>query len=107
LALYSEKKAPNFSSLYQRIICSKFDWNWRTVLEKMFNKSQCTFTNLLLFYLKRIESPSRKNDLCQPWLKLVQRFWRRSRKCKSLKRQRQKTCDQKSSLVLSQGCALC
>jgi hypothetical protein len=25
LALYSEKKAPNFSSLYQRIICSKFD----------------------------------------------------------------------------------
>jgi hypothetical protein len=32
----------------------------------------------------KLESPSPKNDLCQLWLKLVQWFWRRSRKCKSL-----------------------
>jgi hypothetical protein len=34
--------------------------------------------------LNKLESPSSKDDLCQVWLKLVQWFWRRSRKCKSL-----------------------
>jgi hypothetical protein len=38
--------------------------------------------------LNKLESPSPKDDLCQVWLKLVQRFWRRSRKCKSLQTDR-------------------
>ena len=31
-------------------------------------------------HLKKLESPSPKDALCQVWLKLAQ-FWRRSRKC--------------------------
>jgi hypothetical protein len=34
--------------------------------------------------LNKLDSPLPKDDLCQVWLKLAQRFWRRSRKCKSL-----------------------
>jgi hypothetical protein len=33
--------------------------------------------------------PLPKNDLCQLWLQLAQRFWRRSWKCKSLTDRRQ------------------
>jgi hypothetical protein len=59
--------------------------------------------------LLKLESPSPKDDLCQVWLELVQWFWRRSRKCKSLQtdgqteRQtdRRTPDDQKSSLELS------
>jgi hypothetical protein len=36
--------------------------------------------------LNKLESPPPKNDLCQVLLKLVQWFWRRSWKCKSLQR---------------------
>jgi hypothetical protein len=39
--------------------------------------------------LKKLESPSPKDDLCQVWLKLVQWFWNISRKCKSLQTDRQ------------------
>jgi hypothetical protein len=34
--------------------------------------------------LYNFESPLPKDDLCQLWLKLALRFWRRSWKCKSL-----------------------
>ena len=40
-------------------------------------------------YFNNLESPTPKDDLCQVWLKLAQRFWRRSRKCKSLQTDRQ------------------
>jgi hypothetical protein len=39
--------------------------------------------------LNKLQSPSPKDDLCQVWLKLVQWFWRTSRKCKSLQTDRQ------------------
>jgi hypothetical protein len=55
-------------------------------------------------YLKNLESPPPKDDLCQVWSKLAQWFWRRSRKCKSLQTDGQmdgQTDDQKSSLELS------
>jgi hypothetical protein len=29
------------------------------------------------FHLKKLESPTLKDDLCQVWLKLTQWFWRR------------------------------
>jgi hypothetical protein len=55
-------------------------------------------------HMNNSESPPPKNNLCQLCLQLVQMFWRRSWKCKSLtdKRQtsdgRQTMGDQKSSL---------
>jgi hypothetical protein len=35
-------------------------------------------------HLYKFESPPSKDDMCNVWLKLAQRFWR-SRKCKTLK----------------------
>ena len=67
------------------------------VLKKILKKN---FSVFLLFcdYLpleksnpinfNNLESPLPKDDLCQVWLKLVQRF-RRSRKCKSLQTDKQ------------------
>jgi hypothetical protein len=55
----------------------------------------------IALYLYNCESPLPKDDLCLPWLRLAQRFWRRSRKCKSLTDRRRSTGDQKSSLELS------
>ena len=61
------------------------------VLEKKIFKN---FQNFLLFcdylplgkgnplHFNNLESTPPKDDLCQVWLKLAQRFWRRSRKCK-------------------------
>jgi hypothetical protein len=63
------------------------------VLKKeIFKNVQCIFTLSLLSPLgeglcpsfEKLEFPSPKDDLCQVWLKLVQWFWRRSQKCKSL-----------------------
>jgi hypothetical protein len=85
------------------------------VLEKkIFKHFQCIFT--LCYYLplkkgyplqlNKLESPPPKDDLCQLWLKLAKWFWRRSRKCKSLQKdkdRRRTTSDQKSSLELSAG----
>jgi hypothetical protein len=55
--------------------------------------------------LKKLESPSPKDDLYQVWLKLAQWFWIRSRKYKSLQMDRQTdrqtTGDEKSLLELS------
>ena len=31
----------------------------------------------MVFYLKKLESPSPKDTLCQDWLKLAQWFWKR------------------------------
>jgi hypothetical protein len=64
------------------------------VLEKkIFENCQCIFTLLLLSPLGKRQStsfeqfriPSPKDNLCQIWLKLAQCFWRRRRKCKSLR----------------------
>jgi hypothetical protein len=57
-------------------------------------------------HLNKLESPTPKDDLCQVWLKLAQWFWRRSRKCKSLKTEgktdgRRTKGHQNSSLELS------
>jgi hypothetical protein len=88
----------NLNSLHPTIVCTKFDWIWPAGSEEDFKKNFCVF---LLFRhylplekgyplpLKKLESPSRKNDLCQVWLKLVQWFWRRSRKCKKLQMDKQ------------------
>jgi hypothetical protein len=69
-------------------------WFWRRRFLKIFS-------NFLLFryylplgkgvvlHLYNSESSLPKDDLCQLWLKLVQRFWRRSWKCKSLTDRRQ------------------
>jgi hypothetical protein len=88
----------NLNSLHPRIVCTKFDWIWPVGSGEDFKQ---IFTVFLLFCnylplrkgyplpLNKLESPSPKDDLCQVWLKLVQRFWRRSRKCKSLQTDRQ------------------
>jgi hypothetical protein len=104
-----------WNSLYPRMICTKFDWNWTAGSgEDFFFKFPCIFTLLLLSPLGEGQSPSfeqfripsPKDDLFHVWLKLVQWFWRRSQKCKSLQTDRRTngrrtTGDQKSSLELS------
>jgi hypothetical protein len=69
------------------------------VLEKkIFKNFHCIFTLLWLSPLEEGQSPSfeefripsPKNDLCQVWLKLAQRFWRRSQKYKSLQTDEQR-----------------
>jgi hypothetical protein len=83
----------DLNSFHPRIICTKFDWIWPAGSEEDFKKKFSVFL-LFPYYLplekgyppplNKLESPSPKDDLCQVWLKLVRRFWRRSRKCKSL-----------------------
>jgi hypothetical protein len=51
--------------------------------------------------LNILESPSPKDDLCQVWLKLVQWFWIKSRKCKSLQTDRQMDPDNEWSEKLT------
>jgi hypothetical protein len=67
-------------------------WFWKRIKKK--------FSVLLLFCyylplkkgyplrLKKLKSPSLKDNLYQVWWKVVQWFWRRSRKCKSLQTDR-------------------
>jgi hypothetical protein len=76
------------NSLYLRMICTKFYWNWLAFL-KIFSKFLlfCYYLPLgkgVVLHLYNSESPLPKDDLYQLWLKLAQRFWRRSRKYKSL-----------------------
>jgi hypothetical protein len=86
-----EFSAPN-DNLYQVwfiLAC----WFWRRFKKKfsvflLFRHYLPLETGYLLL-LNKLESPSPKDDLCQVWSKLVQRFWRRSRKCKSLQTDRQ------------------
>jgi hypothetical protein len=114
------------NSLYLRMICTKFYWNWPTgsgeedffqykhieIFSKIFSKFLLFRYYLplgkgLVLHLYNSESLLPKDDLCQPWLKLAQRFWRRSWKCKSLtdrcqtSDRRRTKGDQKSSLELS------
>jgi hypothetical protein len=68
-------------------------WFWRRFL-KIFS----VFLPFLYYFplgkgnplhLKKLESASPNDDLCQVWLKLAQWFWRKSRKCKKLQTDRQ------------------
>jgi hypothetical protein len=95
LALYLNKlefpsPKDNLYQVWLKLAC----WFWRKRFLKIFN----VFL-LFRYYLSlergyplpfnKLESPSSKDDLCQVWLKLVQWFWRRSRKCESLQTYRQ------------------
>ena len=97
LALYLNKlesplRRDNLYQVWLNLAC----WFWRR-RSIFFLNFQCTFTLLPLSPLGEGQSPSfeqtwipsPKDDLCQVWLKLAQRFWRRSRKCKSLQTDRQ------------------
>jgi hypothetical protein len=57
-------------------------WFWRRRFLKIFSAFLlfCSYLPLEKGYplrLKKFESPSPKDDLCQVWLKLAQWFWRR------------------------------
>ena len=80
-------------SLYLKMICTNFGWNWPVISEEDFKFFLenfyffCYYLPLgkgIVLHLYNSESPLPKDDLCQLWLKLAQRFWRRSWKCKSL-----------------------
>ena len=84
----------NLNPLHLRIICSKFDWIWpagsgEEDFKNLLFRDYLPFEKGYPFRLNKLESPLPKDDLCQVWLKLAQRFWRRSRKCKSLHTDRQ------------------
>jgi hypothetical protein len=76
----------NLNSLYPKMICTKFDWNWLVGSEEVDFK---TFSVFFLSFAKsflgegvstlfdKLGSPLPK-DLWQVWLKLAQWFWRRS-----------------------------
>jgi hypothetical protein len=68
-------------------------WFWRRRFLKMFSVFLlfCYYLPLENGYhlhLNTLESPLPKDNLCQVWSKLVQWFWRRSWKCKSLQMER-------------------
>ena len=77
----------NLNSLYPGMLCAKFSWNLpRGSGEEDFYIFVNIFSimhNYLPFekggalQLKKLESPSPKDALCQVWLKLAQWFWRR------------------------------
>jgi hypothetical protein len=103
-----------FNSLYLRMICTKFYWIWLAGSgEEDFKKN---FSKFLLFryylplgkgvvlHVYNSESSLPKDDLCQLWLKLAQRFWRRSWNCKSVTDRRQtdgQTTDKRRSEKLT------
>jgi hypothetical protein len=80
----SSSPEDNLCQIWLNLAC----WFWRRFLN--------VFNGFLLFcyhlplekgfpiHSNKLESPPPKNELCQFGLKLAQRFWRRSRKCKSL-----------------------
>jgi hypothetical protein len=76
-------------------------WIWRIFLKKIVSVF-LLFCNCLLFEkgyplrLNKPESPSPKDDLCQVWLKLVQWFWRRNRKSKSLQTDKETVAGQQA-----------
>jgi hypothetical protein len=68
------------NSLYLRMICIKFDWNWPAgSREEFFFKCFMNFYSFLssplgegvVLHLYNSESPLPKDTLCQIWLKLV------------------------------------
>ena len=48
-----------------------------TLIKRRRKNHYYLYENLLVLYLKKLESPSPKDALCQVWLKLAQWFWRR------------------------------
>jgi hypothetical protein len=90
LALYLNKlefPSPknNVYQVWLKLAC----WFWRRRFLKFFNVFLLFHYYLLLekgypLPMNKLESHWSKDDLCQVWLKVVQWFWRRSRKCKSL-----------------------
>ena len=83
--LESPSPKDNLYKVWLNLAC----WFWRRRFLKIFSVFLLFCDYLPLekgypFRLNKLESPLPKDDLCQVWLKLVQRSWRRSRKCKSL-----------------------
>ena len=81
----------NLNSLYPRMLCAKFGWNWFSgsgeddfLILSMFFHYFCNYLPLEkggALHLNKLESPSPKDALCQVWLNLAQWFWRRRWKC--------------------------
>ena len=76
----------NLNSLYQRIICTKFDWFWLAGsggdFFKIFSVSllfhyYLPLENGYLLHLNKLEFPPPKYDLFQVWLKLAKWLLRR------------------------------
>jgi hypothetical protein len=87
------------NSLYLRMICTKFYWNWlagsgeenfKIISKFLLFRYYLPLGKEVVLHLYNSESSLPKDELCQLWLKLAQRFWRRSWKCKSLTDRRQK-----------------
>ena len=80
----------NLNPLHPRTLCAKFGWNWPSGSgeEDFFNfvNEFSLFRDYLplekdgALHLNKLDYPSPKDALCQVWLKLAQRFLRRSRK---------------------------
>jgi hypothetical protein len=89
----------HLNPLHIRIICTKFDWILPAGSGEEDFKIIFSAFSLFRYYLplergyplqlNKLEFPLPKDNLCQVWLKLVQWFRRRSRKCKSLLADRQ------------------
>ena len=96
----------NWNRCHLKMLCAKFGGNWLSCSgEDFLNSSMYLhFCNYLplekgrALNLKKFESPSFKDALCQVCLKLAQWFWRRRRKCESLGQQRRRTTDKLWSL---------
>ena len=76
----------NFYPHHPRMLCVKFGWNWTGGSGSWFSNFVNVFSQFrnylplktgVALHLNELESPLPKNALCQVWLKLVQRFWRR------------------------------
>ena len=77
----------NLNFFHPRMLCAKFGWNRHSGSGE---EDYLNFVNVFLLFpnylhlekdgalhLNKLESHSPKNALCQVWLKLAQRFWRR------------------------------
>ena len=74
----------NLNSLYPRMLCAKFGWNWLSgsgeedfLILSMFFPYFCNYLPLEkggALHLNKLESPSSKDALCQVWMKLAQWF---------------------------------
>ena len=72
------------NSIYPRMPCAKFGWNWPSSLKRgflnIFNiillfRFYLPFEKGLALYLNKLESPPFEDVLCQVWLKLTKLFW--------------------------------
>ena len=83
MALYLKKlESPSPKDALCQIWLKLAQWFWRRFLN--FVNVFSPFRNYLALekggaqHLNKLESPSSKDALCQVWLKLAQRFWRRN-----------------------------